>query len=331
MKTKVIRMSWVMLMVLILVFGAKVMEVGAVVNLKVTISVGPPMPEVAMLYKFAELVKEKTGGSVEITVYPSAQLGSDQQVQQGVRLGTIDMGCIGLPWHTSFAPGIGVLNIPYLFSSYEHAYRVLDGEVGQELARKFIEPHGIKVLGYPEIGFRCLSNSKKVVEKPEDVKGLKIRTTGDPSHIAAWKIWGAIPVPMPVPEMYMAMKTGAVDGQENPVIGFYSLRHYEVQKYLSLTNHAYAAYALDMNLKKYQSLSPFEQKALTEALREAIPYQRNLARTKGEGLLTELKEKGIIITENPDRDAFAKMIESVFGEYSKTYGTEYLEKIKNLK
>lgn len=331
MKEKGVKIIWVMSTAIVLILGFVVMEASAVANLKLAITIGPQDSTVMMLNKFAELAKAKTGGSVEITVYHSGQLGNDQQTLQGVRLGTIDMVCAGIPWHTSFAPAAGVLNLPYLFKDYNHAYRVLDGEIGQELAGKFIEPHGIKVLGYPEIGFRSLSNSKKEVRKPEDVNGLKIRTTSDPYHLAAWKAWGVIPVPMPGPEIYMGLKTGTVDGQENPVTVIYGMKYYEVQKFISLTMHAYTAMALDMNPSKYQSLSPLEQKALSEALKEAMLYHRNLNRSQEGSMLKHMREMGTIITENPDRDAFANMVKSVYEEYTKNFGPEYLEKISKLR
>jgi len=281
--------------------------------------------------KFAELVKQKTGGDLQITIYPAAQLGKDPQLMQAVRLGSVDIAATGVPWHTSFAPWLGVLNLPFLFRDYDHVYSVLDGEIGEELAKP-LETLGMKALGFPEIGFRNLTNSKVPVKMPEDVKGLKLRTTGDPYHVLCWKLLGTIPTPMPWPEVYMALKTGTVDGQENPITVIHAAKLFEVQKYLSLTRHAYTAHCVDMNLKKYQSLPSSQQKILLEAMREATDYQRKLNRKREQPMLKEMKQSGVIIEGNPDREAFAEVVrKSVQEEYAKKYGLIMIEKINQVK
>jgi TRAP-type transport system periplasmic protein len=330
MKGKRARTIWITLVATLLVIGLGAANAVAARTLKLAISTSPPDSKVLMVQKFAELVKAKTGGAIEISVYHSAQLGSDQQVMQGVRLGTLEMGSIGLPWVTSFAPEIGVLNLPYLFRDHAHAYAVLHGEIGQDLAKKYIEPHGLKVLGYVDVGFRILVNSKKVVNRPDDLKGLKIRTTGDPYHVGSWKAWGAMPVAMNIAEVYMALQTGTVDGEENGLLDIYAMKHYEVQKYVSLTNHAYTTGPLAVNMKVYQSLSPAEQKAFQDACKEAVQYQQGLMRQQEEIALADLKKRGLVVTDNPDREAFARMVGGVYDLYTKQHGTEYLEKIRRM-
>lgn len=281
--------------------------------------------------KFAELVKKKTGDTLTVTIYPAGQLGNDTQILQGVRLGTIDIAMSGIPWHAGFAPFLNVHDLPFLFRDYDHAYRVLDGEIGQELL-KHLETVGIKGLGFVEIGFRNLTNNKRPVRTPDDVKGLKLRTTGNPYHVLAWKLLGAIPTPMPSTEIYMACKTGTVDGQENPVTHIHGMKWYEVQKYLSLTMHAYSSCGVDMNLKKYQSLTSSQQKALVEAMHEAAVYHRNLNRQIEGPALKEMKQKGLIVIEDPDREAFAKVVkEPVQEEFAKKFGWDMIKKINQVK
>jgi tripartite ATP-independent transporter DctP family solute receptor len=260
--------------------------------------------------KFSELVKQKTNGTVDIKVYPAGQLGQDQQVLQGVRIGSIDIAAAGVPWYSSFAPWMGVLNLPYIFKSYEQAYRVLDGDIGRDLGAR-LEPLGMKVLGYPELGFRNVTTSKVDIKTPDDVKGLKLRTTGDPYHVLCWKLLGVIPTPMPWPDVYMALKTGTVDGQENPVTVIYSAKLFEVQKYLSMTMHAYSAFCVTMNLKKFNGLSADQRKALTEAMAEAISYQRALNREKEKPMLEEMKKTGMVIEENREEARRGRVCEEV--------------------
>ena len=281
--------------------------------------------------KFAELVKKNTGSALEITLYPAGQLGNDTQILQGVRTGAIDIAMTGNPFHAAFEPSLNVLDLPYLFLSFDHVYRVCDGEIFQQLL-KGLEKHGIKGLGALEIGFRNLTNSKRPVREPADVRGLKIRTTPNPAHVTAWKLLGAIPTPMPFPDVYMALKTGTVDGEENPVTLIHGQKFYEVQKYLSLTMHAYTVAEVDMNLAKYQSLSPTYQRALIEALREATLYHRKLNRELEGSLLREMEQKGLVITYSPDKEAFAKIVQKpTQEEYAQKFGWEIIERINKAK
>jgi tripartite ATP-independent transporter DctP family solute receptor len=330
MRKKSKRVSWFILITAFLIFGP--MAIGAsALELKYAHTMSPTDTMHQAVLKFAELVKAKSGGVLEINVYPAGQLGNDPQILQAVRLGSIDIAMTGIPWHASFAPYINVLDLPYLFSDYNHAYHVLDGEIGQELLKQ-LEPLGIKGLGTMELGFRNLTNSKRSVKEPKDVEGLKLRTTGNYYHIAAWKLLGTIPIPMPWPEVYMALKTGTVDGQENPITVIHAAKLFEVQKYLSLTMHAYSVSGVDMNLKKFQSLAPSQQKILIESLYEAVVYHRNLNRSLESSMLKEMEQKGMAIIANPYKEAFAKIVRKVVQEeYAKQFGWEIIDKINKVK
>ena len=283
------------------------------------------------IVEFNKKVQQKTGGALLIEVFPAGQLGNDSQILDGVKLGTIDLGMTGNPFFTSFAPEMNVLDLPYLFRDYGHAYKVLDGPIGTDLL-KAVERSGLKGLGSLEIGFRNLTNSKRPVKKPEDVKGLKIRTTPNPAHLQAFRLLGANPVAMPFTEVYLALKTGTVDGQENPINLTYSMKFYEVQKYMSLTGHAYTATNVIMNLKKYQELKPEYQKALHESIREAADWQRKLNREVEGQALKNMRAAGLQIDENPDREAFRKIVaDAAAEEYVKRFGKDTLENIKNVR
>ena len=215
-------------------------------------------PEDAMhlaLLEFSKKVAQRTNNAIQVDVFPSGQLGNDPKTLEGVKLGTIDIGMTGNPFFTSFAPEMNAFDLPYLFRDFDHAYKVIDGPIGQEL-RNGLEKNGMMPIGVLEIGFRNLTNNKKAVKMPDDVKGLKIRTTPNPAHLQAFRLLGANPAPMPITEVYLALKTGAVDGQENPIAHIYALKFHEVQKYMSLTFHAYTMANVVMNLKKFQELKP---------------------------------------------------------------------------
>ena len=278
--------------------------------------------------EFAKRVAEKTGGAIRIEVFPAGQLGSDPQILDGAKLGTIDIAMTGNPFFTVFAPEMNALDLPFLFRDYDHAYKVLDGPIGADLM-KAVERSGLKGLGSIEIGFRNLTNSKRAVKKPEDVKGLKIRTTPNPAHLQAFRLLGANPVAMPFTEVYLALKTGTVDGQENPINLTYTMKFYEVQKYMSLTGHAYTAANIVMNLKKYQELKPEQQQALQEAVREAAGWQRKLNREIEAQALKVMRSAGMQIEEKPDLEAFRKIVaEPAAEEYVKRFGRERLDKIR---
>ena len=211
-----------------------------------------------------EVLKAKTNGALDLKIFTDSQLGTFQAAIAGVRGGTIDMAVSGSGNFTGLESMIGVFDIPYLFKDSEHAYKVLDGPVGMAILAK-LEPLGLKGLAFWDNGWRQMTNSKHPIKGPADVKGLKMRTTGSPAHIEAFKELGANPVPMPIAELYTALEMKTVDAQEHPLGVFYSSKFYEVQKNVSLTYHAYSALVLVMNKAKYDALSPAHQQAVREA------------------------------------------------------------------
>jgi tripartite ATP-independent transporter DctP family solute receptor len=279
--------------------------------------------------EFSKKVAQRTNNAIQVEVFPSGQLGNDPKTLEGVKLGTIDIGMAGNPFFTSFAPELNVFDLPYLFRDFAHAYKVIDGPIGEDL-RRGLETNGMKPLGTLEIGFRNLTNNKRAVKVPDDVKGLKIRTTPNPAHLQAFRLLGANPAPMPITEVYLALKTGAVDGQENPIAHIYALKFHEVQKYMSLTFHAYTMSNVVMNLKKFQDLKPEHQKAIFDSLAEARDWERQLNRKLDGEALAKIKAAGVQVEENPDREAFRKVVaDATAEEYVKKFGRDVLDKIRN--
>ncbi len=276
---------------------------------------------------FAERVTELTGGRVGITIHPAGELGNDPTILEGVRLGTIDIGQTGNPFYTRFEPKLNVLDLPYLFESYDHVYRVIDGEIGEELLAE-LDKHRMQGLAFWEIGFRKITNQRNAIRTPADVQGLTIRTTPNPAHVQAFEIWGAIPTPMAFTEVYLALETGTVDGQENPLNIIRSNRFQEVQRHLSFTDHAYTVSIVSMNKARFDQLDADIQEALITAAREAAAYQRELNRNQEEGDLQAIRDAGVEVVEDVDRDAFRDAaFDQVKATYEAQFGSELLEAI----
>ncbi|MCF3932352.1 TRAP transporter substrate-binding protein [Acuticoccus sp. M5D2P5] len=272
--------------------------------------------------KFAEIVAEKTNGDLTIGLYPAGQLGGGGDLLKGARLGTIDITMNGNPWYTGFNAVQNVLDLPFIFDDHAHVYRALDGEVGEKIGES-LEAHGLKLLAFWEIGFRNVINSKRPVKEPADLAGLKIRTTGNKAHISAFELLGANPQPLPFGEVYLALQTNVIDGTEHPVNEIYEMKFQEVTDNLSLTNHAYTAMVVTMNLNRWKSLSEDEQTVVMEAAKEATDYQRALLAEENVKRLQLLKDAGMAVVEDPDREAFRAIVyDKVKADYEAEFGDE---------
>lgn len=214
---------------------------------------------------FKSVVESKTQGQVKIQIYPANQLGGEREIIEATQIGTLDL-CLSSGGGLSgfYAPSM-VLGIPYLFSSYEEAWKVMDGDFGKMLAEDMVKRAGIRTLGYAQTGFRHFLNSKRMLRSPADLKGLKIRVMQSPLYITLVESLGANPTPVPWPEVYSAAQQGVVDGMEVPVGSAVMVKLYEVQKYMVLDGHVFSADWLMMNEGKFQSLSKPHQKIFLEA------------------------------------------------------------------
>ncbi|OSP53794.1 DctP family TRAP transporter solute-binding subunit [Pseudoruegeria sp. SK021] len=277
--------------------------------------------------RFAELVEEKTDGTLKITVFGNGELGNSPSMLEGARLGTIDIITTGNPYFTGAMPQLNLLDLPFLFQSDAHAFDVLDGEVGQTLMVSMNDA-GLQGLAFWELGFRNLSNNVRPINGPDDMKGLKIRTTPNPAHVLAFETMGANPTPMPFAEVYSALQTGTIDGQENPTNHIHANKLHEVQQYLSLTAHAYTTSPLVMNAGRWGRLSADHQAALSEAAIEAAAYQREINDEEERTSLQAMKDYGVEVIETPDSAAFRAAVTDVTREvYINQFGTELLDKI----
>lgn len=257
--------------------------------------------------EFARKVKERTGGAIEIQVFPNSSLGNDNSMIAAVRGGTIDIEASGNPFFTGLVSKLNALDLPYQFDTPQQAYKVLDGQVGRSLLDE-LEPYQLKGLAFWEVGFRSLANSRRPVVKAEDIKGLKLRTTPNPAHLKAFQLLGANPQPMPFAEVFPALESRAIDGHENPPTLMLSSRMHEVQKHLSLTRHAYTALVVVMNKARFDGLKPEYQQVLLQEAAAAARFQRDLNARGEAAALAQLKAQGMQIVENPDVQAIRAVV-----------------------
>lgn len=308
---------------------AKTPDADKTINLKVGHVLAPTHPYHLGLTKFSELVSEKTGGKVKVDVFPSSQLGNEREMIEALQMGTLDMTLVSTAPLAGFSNKFLVFDLPFIFQTREQAYKVVDGPIGTDIMQS-LQQNGIVGLGYWENGFRNLTNSKRPVVKPEDAKGLKIRTMENKIHMASFKAVGADPTPMAFGELYTALQQKTVDGQENPLAIIYTSKFYEVQKYLSMTGHFYAASPLLVSKAVWDKLPADAQKALQEAAIEARDYERGLIQESDQKLLDEVKKLGMEVAE-VDKAEWIKAMEPVYQEYEPQIGKDLIEQIKNTK
>ncbi|MEW6696350.1 MAG: TRAP transporter substrate-binding protein [Bacillota bacterium] len=275
--------------------------------------------------KFSELVEQKTNGKLKIETYPGGQLGNDRDMMESLKMGTIEFAIEGPI--DSFLPKASIVMLPYMFNGPEHVYKFLDGPLGDEVFAG-LNDMGIVPLGHMENGWRLIT-SNKPINSMSDLKGQKIRVPESPMFQDSFKAFGASPVPVPFTELYSALQQGVADGQENPVFHIHTNRFYEVQKYLALSKHMYLNAPLLASQKFWDTLDPEMQKAVQEAAKEAVDYQRKVAMEKESELLGKLKEAGMTVTE-PDLTPFKEAVKPVHEKWANEHGQDLYNKIAEL-
>ena len=255
-------------------------------------------PVVLGMERFAELVETKSGGRLKVTVFPGGALGSDQANVSALQGGTLEMASMNSGIFASIVKDFAIYDFPFLFGNAKEADAVVDGAFGKSLHAK-LEEKGLVGLAYFELGFREITNSKRPIAKVEDIAGLKLRVIPNPINVDWVSALGANPTPLPFPELYAALEQKAVDGQENPVATILGAKLFEVQKYMTLTNHQYNPQSVVVSKKFWDSLAAPDKQALQDAATEAARYQREQSRSAAAGILENLKKNGMQVTELP--------------------------------
>jgi tripartite ATP-independent transporter DctP family solute receptor len=284
---------------------------------------GNPRHEASV--KFADLVKARSNGRIEVQVSPSAQLGDDAAMVTALRTGALDMSANSQGAVSNVVPEYAAFGMPFLFSELPQAWRVLDGPVGRELADKSVEK-GLIVLGYWDNGIRHMSNSKKPITKPEDLKGMKMRTPPDAVTVDIMQALGAEAQQIKFSELYVALQQGVVDGQENPLMNIHASKLFEVQKFISLTSHKYEMTPFLMSKRTWDKLSEADRKIVTDAAKEATALQRKMSQDADATLIADLRAKGIRI-DVADKAAFQKATDKVDDKWMASPIGAYVKKV----
>ena len=279
---------------------------------------------------FASEVEKRTNGRYKVQTFYDGSLGGERQSMEAVQLGTQELTLTSTGPVPNFVPDTKILDVPFLFRDKAHARAVLDGPIGQELLTKF-DAKGFKALAWAENGFRHMTNSKRDVKEPGDLKGLKMRTMENPVHIAAYKGFGIITTPMAFPEVFTALQQGTVDGQENPLSVIIASKFEQVQKHLTLTGHVYSPCVIVMNKAMFDKLSKADQQAFIDAAKEAAKANRARVDEDDAKGVADLRAKGMTVIDNIDKAKFVQALAPVNAEFEKQFGKANLEKIRNYK
>ncbi len=263
--------------------------------------------------EFAKRANAKLGDKAKVVVYGSSQLGSDSELLKKLKLGTADLALPSTVM-TSVAPEFGVFEMPYLVQNRGHAARIAK-EVIRPVLGPIVEKQGYRIIGVWENGYRHITNNKKPIVKPEDLQGIKLRVPGGVWRVKMFKAYGANPSPMELKEVFVALQTGVMDGQENPLTQIYSQKFQEVQKYLSLTGHVYTPAYLTAGAS-WSRLPEDVRKILEQTAAEVEPFVLQLAGKLDDELVGKMKQAGIAVNE-ADKNAFVAASKDIYGEFSK--------------
>jgi len=280
--------------------------------------------------KFAQEVNQALKGRVEVRVFHSSQLGSDEQMIKGIRVGAPEMQIPSTVMST-VDQRFGVFEMPYLIVNRAHIKKAADSREVQKALFEPLPARGVRVLGVWENGFRHITNNVRPIVKPEDLKGIKLRVPGGVWRVKMFQAYGANPSPMPFAEVYSALQSGVMDGQENPFTQIYSAKFQEVQKFLSLTGHVYTPAFLIVSEEFWKKQPKDVQDTITRIARETGDF----ARSEGERLDRELQSKLAppMRSNEPDKEAFIKASAAVYDEFGKQIsgGADLIKTIQALR
>jgi tripartite ATP-independent transporter DctP family solute receptor len=299
-------------------------------TMKISISIAQNSHQGVAIDTFGKEVEKRTNGRYKIQSFYSGSLGGERESIEAVQLGTQELTFSSTGPVPNFVPEARILDIPFLFRDKAHARAVLDGPIGQELLAKF-ESKGFKALAWGENGIRHMTNSKRAVNSPDDLKGLKMRTMENPVHVAAYKGLGIVTTPMAFPEVFTALQQGTVDGQENPLSVIMAAKFEQVQKHLSLTGHVYSPGIFLMSKAAFDKLSAADKQAFLDAAKEGVKANRARVDEDDAKGVAELRSKGMTVVENVDKAKFVATLAPVNAEFEKQFGKANIDRIRNVK
>lgn len=307
-------------------------KMGPDITLKIGFSTNEQDPRGLASQKFKEAVEEKTGGTVKVEIYPSGQLGGDAALIESMALdsGTVDIIITDASNFATYEPKMGISALPFNFKGFDDAWAFMDSDIVADVEKLMLDDN-MRVLAHFDNGFRCVTTSKVEVKSPADMKGMLIRTPENPVIMATMRALGANPQPLAFSELYMALQQGTYDAQENPVPVIYNNKLYEVQKYLSITNHIYSGMCFTISESTWKKLSPAQQEVIAAEAKTAQVYNRDLNRKMTEDLLSKLESEGGMKILKPDLAPFVEATKSVSESLKDSYGEELLKKLADWK
>jgi tripartite ATP-independent transporter DctP family solute receptor len=286
-------------------------------------------PLVAGMEKFKELVEARSGGTLKVNLFPGGTLGSDQANVSALQGGTLEMVTMNSGILANQVKEFAIWDFPFMFGNAREADAIMDGPFGQKMHAR-LEAKGLIGLAYYELGFRSITNSKRAINKVEDLEGLKLRVIPNPINVDWVKALGANPTPLPFPEVYGALEQKAIDGQENPVSVINANKFYEVQKHIVLSNHQYNPQSVMVSKKFWDRLSASEKKIVADAARESSRHQREVNRSQIAGALDNLKKNGMQVSEFPAAELgkLRDKLRPVTAKYAVNVGQETVQELQ---
>ncbi len=279
---------------------------------------------------FCEDIEKGTQGRYKCQHFPSSALGGEREMIEAVQIGTLDLVNTSTGPVGNFVPEVKIVDIPFLFRDYDHARKVMDGPIGQDILTKF-PAKGIVALAWTENGFRHMTNNKRDIVKPADAAGLKMRTMENKVHMDGYRTFGIQPTPMAFPELYGALQQGTVDGQENPIPVILSSKFAQVQKHLSLTGHVYSPALLLMSPKTWAKVSEADKKVFLEAAKKGGIAQRKKVNEDENNGIAQLEKDGMKVVKNVDGNAFREALKPAYANYAKEFGADNIKKIQDVR
>lgn len=276
---------------------------------------------------FKQMVEQRTQGFYDVQVYPAQQLGGLRDQVEGTALGTIEVTQQTPATVSLLVPKVMILDFPFLWTSEEAMWKVLDGPIGQELLAS-LEPKGLKGVDFWSSGFKNFTSGKKPIRTPDDFKGMKIRVIPSPLLSAQYEAWGASPTPVDFKELYTALQQGLVDGQENPAGTIVDVKLYEVQKYMAESRHGFLHYILMFNKKWFDAQPKANQEILVQAMKEAGRWERKAMFDRDADAVKRIKEVGVQVSElTPQaREQFRQLSLKVHERFADRVGKEFLQR-----
>ncbi|MGC4393808.1 MULTISPECIES: TRAP transporter substrate-binding protein [Hydrogenophaga] len=279
---------------------------------------------------FCDEIEKGTQGRYKCQQFPNSALGGEREQIEAVQLGTQDLVNTSTGPLGNFVPEVKIVDIPFLFRDYDHARKVMDGPIGQDLSKK-MEAKGLVNLAWTENGFRHMTNSKRAINQASDASGLKMRTMENKVHMDGYKTFGILPTPMPFPELFTALQQGTVDGQENPIPVILSSKFSQVQKHLSLTGHVYSPAALILSPAVWNKLSAADKQVFLEAGKKAAAAQRKKVNDDEANGIAQLEKDGMQVVKQVNGESFRKAVAPAYQQYAKEFGADKIAAIQAVK